>query len=86
MLRTALGALIGAALGALLAAGLLWLAQVAVRRWMPPPQMRMEHSVIYTSVVLGAGFGAVCGALAGLASALARALRQRPSPPPSGEG
>jgi hypothetical protein len=55
--------LIGALLG-VLATALLLLVTRRVLMWMTEPRVfEVEHSVIYVSVILGAGFGGVCGAL-----------------------
>jgi hypothetical protein len=83
MLRTLVGALVGLVSGGVLAALLLRLA-VAVVRWLLEPPLRVEHWVIYLSLILGAGFGALSGALAGLAGAITAALRESPrATPPS---
>jgi hypothetical protein len=82
MIRTTVGAALGTLAG-VLAAALLLLATRQVLRWATAPKIfEMEHSVIYTGVLLGAGFGAVSGALAGLAGVLGRAPRE--DPPVSG--
>jgi hypothetical protein len=82
VIRAAVAALCGLALGALAAAGLLWLTERALRQLTAPKVFEVEHSVIYLGVILGAGFGAVSGALAGLAGAVAAALRRKESSPP----
>jgi hypothetical protein len=81
MLRAAFGAVVGLLAGVLCVAGLLPLAWWAVNALLAPPALRMEHGVIYLSLVLGAGLGAVCGALAGVAGVVRRALRDRQLPP-----
>jgi hypothetical protein len=48
---------------------LLPAAAWAVNALLAPPTLRIEHGVVYLSLVLGGGFGAVCGALAGNRSA-----------------
>lgn len=72
MWRTTLGALIGMLLGVGAAVLILRVASAAVAQITAPDLYRMEYSVIYHSLVLGAGFGAVCGSLAGFASAILR--------------
>lgn len=67
MLRATLTAVAGAISGAALAALLLWLTSLALAWRTAPETFRIEHGVIYVSVVLGAGFGAVAGALIGAA-------------------
>jgi hypothetical protein len=81
MLRTLVSTLAGMLVGVGLTAGLLRLTWSVVGGIKSPRVFEVEPSVIYQTVVLGAGFGSVCGALVGLAGVIARVLRDRP---PSG--
>jgi hypothetical protein len=77
MLRTLLASLAGMLAGIGLTAGLLRLTWTVVG-WIKDPRIfEIEPSVIYQTMVLGAGFGGVCGALVGLAGVVARSLRDR---------
>jgi hypothetical protein len=81
MLRTTVCAFAGLLVGIAMTALVLRGTNVVVG-WMTAPQVfRIEYTVIYQTVVLGAGFGAVCGALVGLAGVVARAGRERPPGP-----
>lgn len=64
MIRCLLGALIGVVIAALL---LLATRQILPR--IAPPEAKIEPSVVYLSIILGAGFGAVCGAISRKGSA-----------------
>jgi hypothetical protein len=81
--KTLVGALIGLLGGAVLTPLLLRVSVAVVRSVLEPP-MRIEHGVIYLSVVLGASAGAVTGALVGLAGAVVAALRERHLSAPAG--
>jgi hypothetical protein len=86
MWRTALGSVVGMLLGIASTALTLYVAnQVVTAHVTAPDVLRMEPSVIYQTVVLGAGFGSVCGGLAGFASAILREWRasRTQAPPPS---
>ncbi len=77
MLRTTLAAIAGMLAGLAATVGVLRGA-AAVLAWATAPQVfTIEHGVIYTTLVLGAGFGAVCGTLIGLGGAVVRARRDR---------
>ena len=79
MLHTTLAALAGTLAGL---GGTVVVLSIthAVLNWMNAPiAFKIEHSVVYTTLVHGAGFGAVCRALVGLTGAIIRALRDRPS-------
>lgn len=54
--------MIGAVIGLAFAAGILWGTNAVLARTVSP-MLAMEHSAIYVSMVLGAGFGAVAAAL-----------------------
>jgi hypothetical protein len=77
MLRTTLLTFAGALAGIALVVVILLLTNV-VLRWMTSPRIfEIEHSTLYLTVVLGAGFGAVCGAVIGAVGAIVRALCER---------
>ena len=64
-------------IGIVLTGGILRITWTVVC-WIKGPRIfEIEPSVIYQTVVLGAGFGGVCGALVGLAGVIARGLRDR---------
>jgi hypothetical protein len=55
--------LLGAALGCLAAAGVLWVTRLCLMAATYPSLYAIDHWVIYLSVVIGGGCGAVCGAV-----------------------
>jgi hypothetical protein len=77
MLRTALAGLVGVLAGVGLTVLLLWLTHLVLDATTAPQVFRIEHGVVYTTVVLGAGFGGLCGTLVGLAGVVVRGLRDR---------
>jgi hypothetical protein len=68
MIRVGLGTLAGLGVTVLILLAARWV----LRALEPDKTFMMEHHVVYTTLVLGAGFGAVCGA-----------ILSRQQPPPS---
>ncbi|MGL4554054.1 MAG: hypothetical protein ACRC33_23070 [Gemmataceae bacterium] len=59
MTRVGLGAAAGLTMTVLILVAARW----ALRALEPDKALAVEHHVVYTTLVLGAGFGAVCGAI-----------------------
>jgi hypothetical protein len=76
MWRPLLGGVAGLLAGAGLTALILRLTWSIVARIKEPVVFEIEPTVIYQSVVLGAGFGAVCGTLCGMTAAMLREWRR----------
>jgi hypothetical protein len=68
MIRVGLGTLSGLGVTVLI----LLTARSVLRALEPDKTFAMEHHTVYTTLVLGAGFGALCGA-----------ILSRQQPPPS---
>lgn len=72
MLRTVVMALVGAVMGTLWGALLLWLTS-RVLAWHTAPQVFLiEPSTIYLCLTLAGGFGSLTGALVGVAGVLGK--------------
>lgn len=66
LIRLLLAVALGISLGVAVTAGLLSATHTALNALTAPKIFAIDHSVIYLSIVLGAGFGAVIGTLASL--------------------